>query len=49
MIDLVRKQLALSIETMTRVLNDEIIHQTVVEAGRITAEAMNVSGGEEYH
>jgi D-sedoheptulose 7-phosphate isomerase len=40
MTDLVKKQLALSIETMTRVLNDEAIHTAVVEAGRITAEAM---------
>ena len=40
MIDLVRKQPSLSIETMTRVLNDEAIHSAVVEAGRITAEAM---------
>ena len=40
MIDLVRKQLAQSIETMTRVLSDEAIHEAVVEAGRITAEAM---------
>ena len=40
MTDLVRRQLAQSIETMTRVLNDEAIHKTVVEAGRITAAAM---------
>jgi D-sedoheptulose 7-phosphate isomerase len=38
--DLVKKQLAQSIETMTRVWNDEAIHEAVVEAGRITAEAM---------
>ena len=38
--NLVRKQLAQSIETMTRVLNDDAIHNAVVEAGRITAEAM---------
>ncbi len=38
--DLVRKQLAQSIATMTKVLNDKSIHETVVEAGRITAEAM---------
>ena len=38
--DLVRRQLAQSIETMTRVLNDEAIHAAVVEAGRITAHAM---------
>jgi D-sedoheptulose 7-phosphate isomerase len=40
MVELVRKQLAQSIETMTRVLHDEAIHAAVVEAGRITAEAM---------
>ena len=40
MIDLVRKQLEASIQTMTRVLNDEAIHMAVVEAGRLTAEAM---------
>src|ERR1700712_754429 len=40
MTDLVRRQLQQSIETMTKVLNDETIHKTVVEAGRITAEAM---------
>ena len=38
--DLVKKQLAQSIETMTKVLNDEAIHTAVVEAGRLTAAAM---------
>ena len=38
--DLVRRQLQQSLNTMTKVLEDEAIHQTVVEAGRITAEAM---------
>ena len=38
--DLVRRQLTQSIETMTKVLHDEAIHTAVVEAGRITAEAM---------
>jgi D-sedoheptulose 7-phosphate isomerase len=40
MIDLVKRQLTQSIDTMTRVLNDATIHAAVVEAGRITAEAM---------
>ena len=40
MTDLVRKQLQQSIDTMTKVLADDAIHQTVVEAGRLTAEAM---------
>jgi D-sedoheptulose 7-phosphate isomerase len=37
---LVKSQLAQSIATMTRVLKDEAIHDAVVEAGRVTAEAM---------
>ena len=40
MTDLVRKQLQQSLDTMTRVLHDEQLHATVVEAGRLTAEAM---------
>ena len=40
MTDLIRKQLQQSIDTMTKVLNDDSIHKTVVEAGRLTAEAM---------
>ena len=40
MTDLVRRQLQQSIDTMSRVLADESIHRAVVEAGRITAEAM---------
>ncbi len=40
MTDLVRKQLQQSLDTLTRVLNDTSIHQTVVEAARLTAEAM---------
>src|SRR5579875_1678890 len=40
MTDLIRKQLQQSIDTMTQVLNDEAIHKAVVEAGRLTAEAM---------
>jgi D-sedoheptulose 7-phosphate isomerase len=40
MTDLVKHQLQQSIDTMTRVLHDEAIHAAVVEAGRITAEAM---------
>ena len=40
MTDIVRHQLAQSIETMSRVLDDDTIHDAVVEAGRITADAM---------
>jgi D-sedoheptulose 7-phosphate isomerase len=40
MTDIVQRQLKLSIDTMTRVLHDESIHAAVVEAARITANAM---------
>ena len=40
MTDLVKRQLAQSIATMTRVLRDESIHGAVVSAARITADAM---------
>src|SRR5579875_609544 len=40
MTDLVRKQLQQSLDTLTKVLHDDSIHKTVVEAGRLTAEAM---------
>jgi len=38
--DLIKRQLTQSIATITAVLADETIHDAVVEAGRITAEAM---------
>ncbi len=38
--ELIRRQLQQSIDTMTRVLHDDAIATAVVEAGRITAEAM---------
>ncbi len=40
MTDLVKRQLAQSISTMTRVLRDETIHDAVVAAARLTADAM---------
>ncbi len=40
MLDLVKRQLLLSIETMQRVLADEQIHAAVIQAGEITAAAM---------
>jgi len=40
MTNLVRQQVAQSIETMSKVLADDAIHTAVVEAGRITADAM---------
>jgi D-sedoheptulose 7-phosphate isomerase len=42
--ELVRRQLAQSIETMSKVLADEAIHEAVVEAGRITAASMKAGG-----
>jgi D-sedoheptulose 7-phosphate isomerase len=38
--DLVRKQLTQSVATITAVLNDESIHEAVVQAGKLTADAM---------
>jgi D-sedoheptulose 7-phosphate isomerase len=40
MTDLIRRQLQQSIETMTKVLHDEAIHTAVLEAGQLTADAM---------
>lgn len=40
MIDLVKNQLQQSADTLARVLADVSLHQTVFEAGRLTAEAM---------
>jgi D-sedoheptulose 7-phosphate isomerase len=40
MTDLIRRQLQQSIATLTKVLADEAIHAAVVQAGRLTAEAM---------
>jgi D-sedoheptulose 7-phosphate isomerase len=40
MTDLVKRQLAQSIATMTRVLRDESIHDAVVAAAHLTADAM---------
>lgn len=41
MIDLVRRQLQQSIDTITKVLEDASIHKALFEAARITAEAMH--------
>jgi D-sedoheptulose 7-phosphate isomerase len=40
MTNLIRHQLQQSIDTMTRVLDDDAIHTAVLEAARITADAM---------
>src|ERR1700756_1187438 len=39
--DLVKKQLSQSVDTITAVLNDDSIHEAVVQAGKLTAEAMH--------
>lgn len=44
MIDLVKKQLAQSIATMQQVLGNDEIHNSVVRAGEITANAMKAGG-----
>ncbi len=44
MLELVRRQVLQSIDTMTRVLHDDQIHSAVVEAARITAESMRQGG-----
>lgn len=41
MIDLVRRQLQQSLDTMTKVLDDPSIHKALFEAARLTAEAMH--------
>jgi D-sedoheptulose 7-phosphate isomerase len=40
MLDLIRRQLQQSLDTLTKVLNDESVHQSLLEAARVTAEAM---------
>ena len=40
MIEVVRRQLQQSIETLTKVLHDDSIHRSLIESARITAEAM---------
>ena len=42
--DLVHRQLAQSVATMTAVLNDHTIHAAVVEAGELTANSMKHGG-----
>ena len=39
--DIVRKQLSQSVATITAVLNDDSIHAAVVEAARVTADALS--------
>ncbi len=40
MLDLIRRQLQQSLDTLTRVLHDESVHKSLLEAARVTAEAM---------
>lgn len=40
MIDLIRKELQQSIDTFTNVLHDDAIHKSVIQAARLTADAM---------
>lgn len=40
MLDIVRRQLQQSLETLTRVLNDDSIHKSLLEAARVTSDAM---------
>ncbi|HTV10161.1 MAG TPA: D-sedoheptulose 7-phosphate isomerase [Candidatus Aquilonibacter sp.] len=40
MLDIVRRQLQQSIDTLTGVLNDDSIHKSLLEAARVTSDAM---------
>lgn len=40
MLDIVRRQLQQSLETLNKVLNDDSIHKSLLEAARVTSDAM---------
>jgi D-sedoheptulose 7-phosphate isomerase len=40
MLDIIRRQLQLSLDTLSKVLNDDSVHQSLLDAARVTAEAM---------
>jgi D-sedoheptulose 7-phosphate isomerase len=40
MLDIVRRQLQQSLNTLTKVLDDDSVHQSLLESARVTAEAM---------
>lgn len=40
MLDIVRRQLKQSLDTLTKVLNDDSIHKSLLEAARLTSDAM---------
>jgi D-sedoheptulose 7-phosphate isomerase len=44
MLDIVRRQLQQSLETLTKVLNDDSIHKSLLEAARVTSDAMHNGG-----
>lgn len=41
MLDIVRRQLQQSLETLNKVLNDDSIHKSLLEAARVTSDAMH--------
>jgi D-sedoheptulose 7-phosphate isomerase len=40
MLDIIRRQLQLSLETLTKVLHDDAVHQSLLDAAAATADAM---------
>ena len=40
MLDLIRRQLQQSLDTLTKTLHDDSVHQSLLESARVTAEAM---------
>lgn len=41
MLDIIRRQLQLSVDTLTKVLNDDSVHKSLLEAARVTSDAMH--------
>ena len=41
MLDIIRRQLQQSLDTLTKVLNDEPVHKSLLQAASVTAEAMH--------
>jgi D-sedoheptulose 7-phosphate isomerase len=41
MLDIIRRQLQDSLDTLTKVLHDDSVHQSLLDAARVTAEAMH--------
>ena len=40
MLDIIRRQLQQSLDTLTKVLHDDSVHQSLLDSARVTAEAM---------